>query len=261
MIKFLQSLARRLGPTYATQPVPDQPFYAIGDIHGRDDLLRGLIDQIHWDATQRGHAPTIVFLGDMVDRGPAASQVLATVRDHIETYPGSTALAGNHEEMLLEFLDDPADTGMRWLKHGGLETLNSFGIDALRGDLDVDALLAVSDALMEALGNDRPGSTMHWLRNLPTQWVSGNLHCVHAGMDPDRAPDSQPRSVLLWGCPTFLRQTRTDGVWVVHGHTVVPDPVAASGRISIDTGAYRSGVLTAAAIDPTGDVRFLQETV
>ena len=159
---------------------------------------------------------------------------------------------GNHERMMLEFLDDPAGRGARWLGNGGLQTLASFGIGGLGARPALEDMTKASEALAVAL----PDGMEAWLRALPLMWRSGNLVCVHAGMNPAKPPEAQEASTLLWGHPKFLSQPRRDGLWVVHGHTIVEAPEAQAGRIAVDTGAYHSGRLTAAALS-AGQCRFL----
>lgn len=229
---------------------PEQPFYAIGDIHGRDDLLAALLSQL--DGEGEAGSP-VIFLGDYVDRGPDSAAVLTRLHELALQAPDQVVcLMGNHEKMLLEFIDDPAGRGLRWLRNGGSATLASFGLAGVTDKDDAEDLMDVADAFEGAL----PDGMQAWLRTLPLQWRSGNVVCVHAAMDPARGPDDQSSRVLLWGHKDFLHRVREDDIWVVHGHTIVKEPEARNGRIAIDTGAYQSGRLTAAEIR-TGNCRFL----
>ncbi len=108
------------------------------------------------------------------------------------------------------------------------------------------------DALLRAAGDD----LVAWMRGLPLVWSSGNLHVTHAGGDPASPIEPRRGHGLLWGHPDFLRKSRQDGYWMVHGHYVVSEAASTGGRISVDTGAYATGRLTAALIEP-GSVRFL----
>jgi len=154
--------------------------------------------------------------------------------------------------MLLKFLEDPAGSGPRWLQYGGLQTLASFGVGASIRNTDA-ALETARNELAEAMG----APLLTWLRTLPTLWQTGNVAVVHAGADPAQPLEAQPPRVLKWGHREFDRQPRQDGVWVLHGHTIVARPEAANGRIAIDTGGYATGRLSAAYVSP-GSVRFLQ---
>lgn len=217
-------------------PAPDRPVWAIGDVHGRADLLDRLLELIR---------PTpgelVVTLGDYVDRGPESRSVIERLAGRADTL----SLMGNHEAMLVDFLDAPETCGPLWLRNGGGATLASY-------DVAEDSFEATAGALRAALG-----STEAWLRALPRLWRSGNLIAVHAALDPARPPERQDPTTLVWGHPAFDRTARRDGVWVVHGHRIVPEPLVRSGRISIDTGAFATGRLTAARIAAGEPVRFV----
>ncbi|MBZ8117576.1 serine/threonine protein phosphatase [Roseovarius sp. LXJ103] len=233
---------------------PSQRVYAIGDVHGCADLLERLLESIDADLRAFGSdEPQLIFLGDYVDRGEASDRVLARLFALSRERPEAVrCLMGNHERMMLEFLDDPAGRGARWLGNGGLQTLASFGIGGLGARPALEDMTQASEALAAAM----PEGMEAWLRALPLMWRSGNLVCVHAALDPAEPPEAQKAGTLLWGHPKFLSEPRRDGLWVVHGHTIVEEPEARSGRIAIDTGAYHSGRLTAVAIS-AGQCRFL----
>ncbi len=143
--------------------------------------------------------------------------------------------------MLLDFVAEP-ESGRRWLQFGGLQTLMSYGVGVVGQSGD---LAPARDALVAAMG---PHLTFLEER-LSLSHRSGNVLFVHAAADPRAPPEQQAEETLLWGAPGFERVARADGVWVVHGHTVVSAPRAEAGRVAIDTGAYFSGRLTAARID------------
>ena len=235
--------------------MPDRPLYAVGDIHGNAQLVEPLLEQIDADAAARGYdAPQLVFLGDYVDRGDSSDLVLEHLRILTQSAPNSViCLMGNHEKMLLEFVDDPAGRGARWLANGGLQTLASYGVGGLSTNATLEDMADASDALLAAL----PEGMLDWLRALPQWHQSGNVVCVHGAMNPARPPEEQDERAMLWGHRDFTRIARTDGLWVVHGHTIVKEPLIEGGRVAVDTGAYHSGRLTAAAIWG-GDCRFLQ---
>lgn len=249
MLTWLKGLVR---PAPSFDPVaPDRPVYAIGDVHGRVDLLMRLMEDILADAGAFEGRPEVVYLGDYIDRGEETRSTLdfmmETARwDEIEV----VLLIGNHEQMLLNFLGDPT-RGPRWMAFGGLQTLMSYGVHALQTTGDEAELTRIRDALAEAMGPH-----VDFLEEARLSHLNGNLIFVHAGADPALALEAQHPGNLLWGHEDFGRVPRADGRWVVHGHTVVAEPVAAEGRISVDTGAYFTDRLTAARITP-GAVRFL----
>jgi serine/threonine protein phosphatase 1 len=256
---------RRLFRGGDSPPEPDRPLYLIGDIHGRADLLQRLFDLIDADQSSNGvEQPLAIFLGDYVDRGADSRRVLLTLSGMAASLAADDApagemlcLMGNHERMLLDFLDAPVEAGPRWLRNGGVQTLESFGLDGIGETAPPEVLEAARDALAEALGAGEDGGLEAWLRGLPMVAQSGNVAIVHAGCDPSRAIDDQLPGTLLWGHPEFLIRPRSDGLWVAHGHTVVGRPAVAEGRIALDTGAWFSDRLTAAILAPGEPVRFL----
>ncbi len=229
-------------------PQPAEPLAVIGDIHGRADLLDRILDTL-----DRNHPEARkVFVGDYVDRGPDSRAVLGRLR----TLEDAVCLTGNHEEMLLEFLDNPAEGAGRWLRNGGLATLSSYDI-ALQPDATEQEVVAASQRLAAALTD----GTGDWLRARPCHWQSGTVFVTHAGPDPAKPALGQPRSVYTWGYSRFLRESRDDGIWVAHGHWIQPRPTCANSRISVDTGAWTTGKLTAALIPTDGNVTFLSASL
>lgn len=225
------------GKAKAAKPKPqfdpvntDTPFCVIGDIHGRLDLLERLVTALPSDIP-------ILSVGDMVDRGEQSAQVLRYVFDH----PRMSAIMGNHEAMMLNFLADPETHGRRWLRNGGLQTLASFGIAGATETSDGETLIRARDSLYQEIGEE----IVAWITDLEYTFMSGNVVVAHAGADPNTDLSEQSPDTFIWGHPDFRRTPRHDGIWVVHGHTIVDDPKVADGRISIDTGAYATGVLTA----------------
>ncbi|MDF1671602.1 MAG: metallophosphoesterase [Roseovarius sp.] len=238
-----QKTAGTAEPDFDAALAPAAPFVAIGDIHGRADLLDKMISRMEQDYDDLSW----VFLGDYVDRGPQSAQVLERLRRLQDARRAPTILLkGNHEKMMCDFLDDPLGRGGRWVQFGGIETMRSFGVKVPRGKPDDAALIDLSEALEVAL----PDGLLGWINDLPLIWRSGNLVCVHASMDPDVSPEEQNDHALIWGHRDFFRARREDGVWVVHGHTIVKTPTIAAGRIAVDTGAYQSGRLSAAHVVP-----------
>jgi len=241
-MKFLKSLfspPREVRCEFG-QPAPLIPLAAIGDIHGCADLLERLLSQLEPDLQ-------VICVGDYIDRGDHSADVLRI----LHAKPDIICLKGNHEEMLLNFLEQPETYGRRWFRNGGLQTMASFGIAGLTQTSSDDRLRTVRDALVKAMGDP----LIDWLNGLQSGWRVGNLAVVHAGADPALPLDAQPGHVLRWGHPDFMTTPRRDGVWVIHGHTIVAAPAMDEGRVAIDTGAYASGRLTAAVVTD-GDISF-----
>ncbi len=216
---------------------PATPLVVVGDIHGRNDLLQRVLAGV--DA-----AHTVVCVGDYVDRGDESAAVLRS----LAARPEIICLLGNHEAMLLDFIDAPEQTGNRWMRYGGLQTVASFGISGVHENADADKMKAARDALVAAMGADLIG----WLRRLPTHFISGNVAVVHAGADPYAPLDDQARRNLIWGHPDFGTVARPDKMWVIHGHTIVDAPMVNNGCVAIDTGAYATGRLTAVVVTDQG---------
>lgn len=229
--------------------------YAIGDTHGRFDLLQDLLSEIVADARNSNPAqrPMLIFLGDYIDRGPESRFVveclcqLLTRRD-VEV----RALMGNHEEALLGFLEDPA-TAAGWLDFGGLATLTSYGVAPPASRVDPAAFETCRNQLAAAI----PPRHLKFLRELELSVVVGDYLFVHAGVRPGvPLADQNPRD-LLWIRQEFLRSRRPCDKVVVHGHSADEEAHVLPHRLGIDTGAYATGLLTAARIDD-GGVRLIQ---
>jgi serine/threonine protein phosphatase 1 len=127
-----------------------------------------------------------------------------------------------------------------------LQTLASYSVGWSRNVRRESQLTRIRDDLANAIGPEM----IDWLHHRPTYWVSGNVAVIHAGASPHRSLDAQEKKCLLWGHPDFFKVPRSDGIWCVHGHTIVDVPKASDGRVAVDTGAYATGVLTAAFVEP-----------
>lgn len=198
-------------------------------------------------ADAKGAAVHVVCVGDYIDRGENSASVLRRLYG-ISKAPNSKmiCLMGNHEEMMLGFLDDPDRYARLWLKNGGMQTLASFQVAGARQNMSGARLKAARAELEAALGPE----LIAWIRALPRAWSSGNVTVVHAGADPERGLSDQLSDVLTWGHADFLRTPRQDGQWVIHGHTIVPEAVPINGRIGVDTGAFATGRLSAVCVSP-----------
>jgi len=238
-------LRRLFGLAPATRPgtVPaGQAVYAIGDVHGRLDLLEDLLARIREDAAQHqsDSARSLIFLGDYVDRGPESRGVVDAVMS--DPLPGFTTirLLGNHEEAMLSFLDGESD-GLDWLSFGGLETLLSYGVPLRSLPNSGEAVKALQTALIEAV----PERHVAFFRRCLLHYTVGDYVFVHAGVRPGIALEKQSQTDLLWIRDDFLRvRAPLPGRVVVHGHTICDLPQNRGHRINIDTGAFVSGRLS-----------------
>lgn len=241
-------------PAHTGDFKPDSPFYVIGDLHGCMELFQDALEKIDAHAMAAGHtAPSLVLLGDYIDRGPQSAQVLARIFEMQQDNPEHViCLMGNHEKMMFEFIDDPAGRGTRWLKFGGRDTLQSYGLNVAGKNMDAEDLTELSMELEAAM----PAGLLDWMRNLPVRYQNGNIVCVHAAMSPRKPLEKQDDRVLLWGHPDFMSTPRQDGLWVAHGHTIVKTAGCQNSRIALDTGAYQTGTLSVAALSE-GQCAFL----
>lgn len=223
--------------------------YAIGDIHGRLDLLDRLIELIERDNEKHGQAPTkLVFLGDYVDRGPASKGVTDRLTKGLPTGFDPIFLKGNHEDLLLSFLEDPAE-GRNWLTNGGDATLLSYGVSK---DIVQNAFWRGAPGLAEAGASFSallPDDHLRFYDGLDLVYRAGDYFFVHGGVKPGVPLDSQNEDDLLWIRNEFLNWPGEFGAVIVHGHTPVPSPEDLHNRIGIDTYAFNSGKLTAVGLE------------
>ncbi len=226
--------------------------YAVGDIHGRLDLLDQLLGQIGRDAdTAPELLKYLVFLGDYVDRGPQSAQVIERLATGLSPVFGTVFLRGNHEDILQAFLTDLA-VAPGWLTYGGDATLASYGIPAPAPDSPPEHLLEAQHRLNAAL----PRHHRAFLSGLRSHLTIGDYHFVHAGIRPGVPLDRQDDADRLWIRNEFLESRVEHGKTIVHGHTIAAEPELRANRIGIDTGAYATNRLTALVLEGA-DQRFL----
>lgn len=233
----------------------DTVIWAIGDIHGRLDLLQPLVAEMLSDlAASSAERKVIVFLGDYVDRGPDSRGVI----DLLASLPGRHPvefhfLRGNHEDRMEAFLSDPA-IGSAWCDYGGREALLSYGITAPSSRDDAEGWAAASTALNDAMGE----AQKTFLDRQEMFLGVGDYFFVHAGAKPGVPLDSQSTHDLMWIRQSFLDDPRPFDRVVVHGHTPTEHVHNDHRRIGIDTGAYATGVLSALRLE--GESRSLLQT-
>ena len=233
-----------LEPPEARPCVPaGRRIYAIGDIHGRADLLSELFTRIDDDLRARPIADSIqVFLGDYIDRGTNSRQVIDLLIAR-RRRRDALFLKGNHEDCAVQFLSDPTVLPA-WQSIGGVHTLLSYGVMPARGD-DPQSQHKVATALREAM----PDSHRRFLRGLVLSFTCGDFFFVHAGVRPGIPLQRQSQRDLLWIRDDFLLHEEDFGKVVVHGHTPIYKPDIRSNRINIDTGAYATGQLTCLVLE------------
>lgn len=230
---------------------PGLRLYAIGDVHGRLDLLEALHDTIRAEIDrERPNDWRIVHLGDYVDRGPESAGAIAFLVSACAD-PRVMALAGNHDDGFLDFLADPEDYRL-FAGYGGDATAASYGVAA---DFRSPAARAATrEALLAAV----PAAHRDFLGSLPDRAVFGDYFLTHAGVRPGVPLDQQRREDLLWIRDVFLEWPQPFEKVVVHGHTPAREPQLKTNRVGIDTMAFASGRLTAFAAE--GSRKWLLET-
>jgi len=239
--------------TYPSVP-PNTRIYAIGDVHGRADLLEQLLQLIHKDAQPfTNHHKMLICLGDYIDRGPNSDKVIDVLI--APPLPDSTFvyLKGNHEDMLLNFLiNDDLTMGYTWLNNGGIATLKCYGIE-VDDDMGILNLSEIQYQLQQKL----PKSHINFFQSLKLSYTSGDYFFVHGGVNPDKSLREQSAKDLLWIRDKFLLSNVDFGKVVVHGHTIAEKPQIKNNQIGIDTGAFYSGVLTCLVLGD-GEKSFLR---
>lgn len=227
-------------------------YYAIGDVHGEADKLARLSDSIRDDAARVGARHRIVYLGDLIDRGPDSRVVIVRAMDDART-DDAIVLKGNHEELMLYAYEREETLGLyHWANNGGDDTIRSY-----------QQANGAKDHWREAIDGDH----VKWLRTLPTIWrdEARGLVFVHAGIDPRRYPECPEgihmwtRSRLFYDSDKWPERGQLSDIIVVHGHTPTGDraPDVQRRRINVDTGACFGGPLTCVVLAPGEGPRFL----
>ncbi|MBO6900200.1 MAG: serine/threonine protein phosphatase [Rhizobiaceae bacterium] len=217
--------------------------FAVGDIHGRLDLLEAMADRI---AVDMADSPPddwrIVFLGDYGDRGPDTRGVIELLATRCAVEPRLIALRGNHDQGLVDFISG-GENARLFVNHGGAETAASYDVAAA---FDTQAgQAATRDALAAAV----PPRHLSFLSGLPYSAHFGDFYFCHAGIRPGIALEDQQPDDLIWIREPFLSNPALHPKVIVHGHTPVAEPEIMPNRVGVDTGAYRSGVLSALVIE------------
>jgi serine/threonine protein phosphatase 1 len=226
---------------------PGARAYAVGDVHGCLRLLDELLAKIEADLAERPVSEAfLIFVGDLIDRGPDSAGVVERLRRY--SYPGVKPifLMGNHEEYLLKVLSCEPGKLDTWLSYGGKECVRSYGLspEKLSAMPEGEAMLLVRRTV--------PDKHRHFLSSFADTFRFGDYLFVHAGLRPGVPLAEQSRADLRWIREPFLEDGGDHGFLIVHGHTIVDEVEERPNRIGIDTGAYRTGVLTAMVIEGSG---------
>lgn len=225
--------------------------YAIGDVHGRFDLLQDMHGLIRADLDHRPvHDWRIIHLGDYIDRGPQSKEVLDFLIDAARHDPRILSLLGNHDEGFLNYLAT-GDTAGIFALHGGVETGLSYGVEL--DFSDTDKARRSHEALVKAV----PQTHVDFIRSMP-RWLSfGDFFFCHAGVDPALPLEEQDPDDLIWIRTLFLKWTDPLAKVIIHGHTPQGAVDVQPNRVNLDTYAWKSGLLSAIAIDGV-EKRFIE---
>jgi serine/threonine protein phosphatase 1 len=218
--------------------------YIVGDIHGRDDLLRDLHEQVMADGETYAGKKWVVYLGDYIDRGHESKNVVEELISHPLAGFERIFLRGNHEDALLKFLRD-FSVARDWFQFGGEATVYSYGVAMAPGTRSDESLRAIQIDLQGAI----PESHIKFFKSLRISFEIGDYFCVHAGINPARALLDQRDEDLMWIRDEFLSSKNDHEKMIVHGHSIRETPDEQANRIGIDTGAYYSNCLTCLVLE------------
>ena len=231
-------LIHGVGPDYTLGTEDCERIYALADIHGHFDLFLEAMREIQRDNRQKGSSQTIIVVaGDIVDRGPSSRQLLSYLQHLQSTVTGLIVLRGNHEQLMLDSISGDERAQMTWLKSGGRQTLQAYGVDPGGfADLGLEERTRV---LRRAVGD----KTYRWLKSLPLSYRSGDYFFCHAGVRPGIELSKQDPHDLMWIRRAFHESENDHGAIIVHGHSDMTDVQLRHNRIGIDAGAHRTGKL------------------
>ncbi|MFZ4761643.1 MAG: metallophosphoesterase family protein [Alphaproteobacteria bacterium] len=247
--RFLGQTAKATSKKNILTP-PQTVIYAVGDIHGRADLLEKLLCHIHEHRQNRpNHHAFLVFIGDYVDRGMESKDVIDLLLESIPPNIEPIFLKGNHEAMLLQFMHEAnPDYAAAWLANhsGGLATLYSYGVGIDMASAQSEDYWRDRSAFLQ---EKMPANHLAFFQKLKTMHQMGDYLFVHAGIRPGLPLTQQTENDLLWIREPFLSDSRDHGLMVVHGHTIGEKPLLLNNRIAIDTGAFATGRLTCLVLE------------
>jgi len=241
------------GKKNIAKSIPDgQLVYAIGDIHGAYDKLVGLLENIKHDAGSHDLAVTIVFLGDLIDRGPDSAKVVEFLSGYNPDYAETIFLMGNHEETFLKVLRGSKTSLQAWFNYGGRACARSYGVENL------GRVLSSPGQVVMDIQHAVPDHHLEFLSTFKNYHIVGNYLFVHAGIKPKVALEKQSPTDMRWIRKKFLDYKKPHPYQIVHGHTVVDSPEVLSNRIAVDTGAHRAGFPLTAVKLKASNVSFIQ---
>jgi len=252
----LTDLLKSRGKAKATELLPATDahtrVYAVGDIHGRLDLVTAMMKAIKKDAKSFDGETQLVLLGDYVDRGPDSAKIVDLIMNGPLPCDIQICLRGNHEDAMVGFAEGTS-ASRNWLHYGGIDTLASYGVDVNKYiHEDDDPTPHLRKAMKQAV----PKMHLSFLSGLPVSHINGDYFFVHAGVRPKVPLPAQNTNDMMWIRDDFLKHKKPFEQFIVHGHTITPGPDVQPNRIGIDTGAYKTGTLTCLVLEDT-QKRFL----
>ena len=233
--------------------------FVVGDIHGCHFLLTQIHKKILDKSNNMNGNKLLIYLGDYIDRGPKIKKTIQALLDFQPNNFQQIFLLGNHEQMMLDFINNVPDSLYLWMLNGGDETLNSYGI---KDTAFFNNGIKSNEIIRDELVNNIPKNHLQFFNNLTLSHQRGEYFFVHAGIDPDVPLDKQDKNTLIWQRGSkFLDNTKVFEKIIIHGHTPQPKIKNLANRINLDTGAFYTGILSCLIIDTkTGEKQFISTT-
>ncbi len=220
--------------------------FVIGDVHGCNDLLKRVHKKILVKSKNSISNKLLIYLGDYIDRGPEIKKTIQTILDFQPSNFQQVYLLGNHEQMMLDFINNVTNSLSIWILNGGDKTLNSYGLKEI--------LFIKDDKIRDKFISNIPKEHLRFFNNLSLCYHWENYFFVHAGIDPDVTLDKQRKNIMIWTrSNNFLSNTKIFEKIIVHGHTSQPEVEDLDNRINLDTGAFYSNTLSCLLIDAKTD--------
>jgi len=221
-----------------------QRLYAIGDVHGCFAQMVTLLEYIRVDNAQRSKKDCIiVFLGDLIDRGPNSRMVFDYLINKGPDFARVEYLMGNHEEMYLRILRGADELLPRWLKYGGSECIESYGLKP------EDYTGHATSVILDIFASEVPQAHIDFVKGFKESFTFGDYFLVHAGVNPQKPIEKQKPEDMRWIREPFLNWKKPLSHRVVHGHTIENNIALHPHRIGVDTGVYESGILSAVRLE------------
>ena len=233
--------------------------FVVGDIHSCHILLTQIHKKILDKSNNTSGNKLLIYLGDYIDRGPKIKETIQALLDFQPNNFQQIFLLGNHEQMMLDFINNVPDSLYLWISNGGNETLNSYGI---KGTAFLNNETKSNETIRNEFVNNIPKNHLQFFNNLTLSHQWGEYFFVHAGIDPDIPLDKQDKNTLIWQRRSkFFSNTKVLEKIIVHGHTPQPKIENLANRINLDTGAFYTGILSCLIIDTkTGKKQFISTT-